>query len=519
MIIIKNRKKFDAITIFETVTTFIQYLKEIKYKINYESSEIQNQINIVYNQIIYNNDTVPYIRLNRRLYNMFKFKYRNIKQLNFWCERGWNVDQANQFVNDSNNKTYNYLIEYRKTCSKDDSIFFDGKNYLFKYNSVKFYDNHHLTCNECQSPLMLQKFNINGNKQNIGYYIIKCSNPNCPIHNLSYRDKYRAYLPKDVYIEKITKLNESMQNSSRLCVQNWLNKGYSENEAKEKISELQSLYSKQVKHRTPVNKQFLIDKNYSDEDINVFFRSRSRLCDEYWLNKGYSEDDAKEKISEIQAHNSQLYINKRKIEPWSYSAITSNQLGYWINQGCSEDDAKEKLRQRQTTFTLEKCITKYGDVDGQKIYTNRQIKWSNSLNKSDKLRIGYSKISQDLFYILLDSYSVKDREYIYFATKNKEFRLNKINGGVWLYDFADIQTKKIIEYNGDYYHANPNIYKCNDIPHPFRQTVTAKQIWDRDNDKRNTAIEHGFQVLIVWDSEYRKYSESTIKKCIDFLIN
>ena len=39
----------------------------------------------------------------------------------------------------------------------------------------------------------------------------------------------------------------------------------------------------------------------------------------------------------------------------------------------------------------------------------------------------------------------------------------------------------------------------------------------KDVVKLNVAREKGFDILIVWDSEYRKDKKETIKKCLNFL--
>ena len=62
-----------------------------------------------------------------------------------------------------------------------------------------------------------------------------------------------------------------------------------------------------------------------------------------------------------------------------------------------------------------------------------------------------------------------------------------------------------------------------DTPHPFRKNITSKDIWKKDNDKLDIAQKNGFDVLIIWDSEYRRKSkldkEKIIQKCIDFINN
>lgn len=197
--------------------------------------------------------------------------------------------------------------------------------------------------------------------------------------------------------------------------------------------------------------------------------------------------------------------------------ISTTNINYYLNQGMSLEESKIKLSDRQRTFTLEKCIERYGEEQGLIIFTNRQEKWQKSLNQNGNLKQGYSEISQVLFFELLKFYNENEKNDVFFATKNNEFRLDKKNGGVWIYDFTDIKRKKIIEYNGDQYHANPKMFEADETPHPFRKTITSEEIWEKDSKKLNTAKEHGFGVLIVWDSEYKSNKELTIKKCVDFL--
>lgn len=81
-----------------------------------------------------------------------------------------------------------------------------------------------------------------------------------------------------------------------------------------------------------------------------------------------------------------------------------------------------------------------------------------------------------------------------------------------------IKTSKGIEFHGDMFHGNPNKYKTNDYPHPFRKTITAQEMWNKDKRKLDVATEKGFEVLIIWDSEYRwGNKQEIINKCLEFL--
>lgn len=190
---------------------------------------------------------------------------------------------------------------------------------------------------------------------------------------------------------------------------------------------------------------------------------------------------------------------------------------YWINKGYSEEEAKVKLKERQKTFTLDSCIKKYGEKDGQDIYDNRQQRWQKSLTENGNLKCGFSKISQDLFYDIIKYYKYEDLKKVYFATKNQEYFICKGKGEFYQYDFVDLPNKKIIEYNGDEYHANPEMFEADEYPHPFRKTITAQEIWNKDERKLQVAEEEGFEILTIWDLEYRRHKEETLERCKNFL--
>lgn len=195
--------------------------------------------------------------------------------------------------------------------------------------------------------------------------------------------------------------------------------------------------------------------------------------------------------------------------------LTTN-IEYYLNQGMTQEEAEQALTERQTTFSKETCIEKYGEEEGVKIWLERQDKWQDSLNKNGNLKMGYSNTSQELFGIL-KGYIGENCSY---ATHKGEFKLRKSNNnGIWLYDFRF--NDKLIEYQGDMYHANPKKYESNDTPHPFRKNITSEEIWKKDALKKDDAIANGYDVLYIWDSEFRKVGKElesqTIKRCLNFL--
>lgn len=101
-------------------------------------------------------------------------------------------------------------------------------------------------------------------------------------------------------------------------------------------------------------------------------------ANEIIYNKGAAFRD-----SERQKANSLKFKNKKIKNPELYDGYLQTQLQYWINAGYNIDESRIILKERQTTFSLEKCVAKYGLIDGTVKWQNRQDKWQDTLlNKS-----------------------------------------------------------------------------------------------------------------------------------------
>lgn len=177
-----------------------------------------------------------------------------------------------------------------------------------------------------------------------------------------------------------------------------------------------------------------------------------------------------------------------------------NNIEYWVKQ-C--DGAIEKAKIAYTNYQkrdLVFFIKKYGEEEGQKRHLQKIEKWSTSFKKCN-----FSKISQELFDGIMRH--LDDKSDIYYATfdradkieyKNKEYLL-KIENTVLRPDFIDVSKKKIIEFDGDYWHSET---KANPIREQHRDKII----------KNN-----GYQILHIAEHEYRKNKTEVIDKCLTFL--
>lgn len=69
------------------------------------------------------------------------------------------------------------------------------------------------------------------------------------------------------------------------------------------------------------------------------------------------------------------------------------------------------------------------------------------------------------------------------------------------YDFRLSSTQIIFEINGDYWHANPYIYKESDLITYPNGTVEASAVWKRDLEKKVVAEEYHYLVVYFWELE------------------
>lgn len=494
MIITTKKEKILFNVFFKTVNDLKNFIKEKNKFINVNA--LDSEFTIIYDNLSNSDESHRLFGLEWFIISKFKFKFKRPNTLNFWIERGYTIEEYNNFLENK---------KYKSLCTEINN---DNENY-FKYKNIKFKMKGEPKCNLCKSLINFRLITNN-------YKIFGCTNNKCH-SNFNKEIKmigYLAFLPFDVLKQK----NKHIDITNKSKLEYWIMNGYSYNESLIKRNEIKKILNL-PENKNNIKNILKITKNLTEEEINLKLKINSHLTKEYWLNKGFSEKDAREKINKFQTNSAKAFAKKRKETPNLYSASTNTSIGYWLNRGFSDDEAKKQISERQTTFTLDKCIKKYGEEDGTKIYNDRQINWIATLRKNGNLTLGFSRISQELFNRILELYNESDKKHIHYATHNKEYSIGVSKNSYYLYDFTDLKNKKIIEYHGDKFHGNPKKYSENDTPNPLNKKIKAKDMWIKDKLKENKAIEKGFDVLVIWDSDYLNNKELIIKKIINFLFN
>jgi len=183
--------------------------------------------------------------------------------------------------------------------------------------------------------------------------------------------------------------------------------------------------------------------------------------------------------------------------------LTSTQLEWWIAKFDGDiEKAIKEYKERQTTFSLDICIQKYGKEKGKKRFAERQYKWQKKYKKTN-----FSKISQELYWSLYEELKLS-RYTFYFAQynkgekdesgKNHEYSL-KLEATSIKPDFFIPELNKIIEFDGVYWHRkNP-------------ENISRERKRDEQIKKAN------YKVLHINERLYKENPEKEIQKCLAFL--
>lgn len=210
-------------------------------------------------------------------------------------------------------------------------------------------------------------------------------------------------------------------------------------------------------------------------------------------------------------------------------AFVNTTLDYYRSRGLTTEEAFLALKERQATFTLEKCIHKYGPEEGIRRFKERNEKWQKTLNsKTDEEKkqimlsktknlCRYSRESVIFFESLLNDTSLKFlKNYDVNYGKNEMVLWNHVDKRPYFYDLSIPALKIIIEYNGSTFHPDINRlnekellnWKC-----PLTK-LTGPEKYKKDKEKNDFAISLGYDLLVVWDhEEFWKKS----KKCKELI--
>lgn len=238
-------------------------------------------------------------------------------------------------------------------------------------------------------------------------------------------------------------------------------------------------------------------RNETFENNPKLLKNRSRLAHEANTKvgqdglTGYERTKKRREETLLEKHGRKDFAN------WDKSAETWNQKSY--------EEIKEHGDKIRSSWEAKPDDVKRDEIDRReaaKLSKYGLPGWKIAFNASRGRR---SKLSDNF----CDAVQSKVNEQLVYGTKE----LNLQNH---FYDLTSTSTKKIIEFNGDYWHANPLKYAHNENI-SLKGNRTAKEIWESDARKIALAESHGYKVKVIWESDYKKNPTKIIEECVTWL--
>lgn len=179
-------------------------------------------------------------------------------------------------------------------------------------------------------------------------------------------------------------------------------------------------------------------------------------------------------------------------------------------------------------MTLENLVKKYGEDEGIRIWEQYKDKQRESCSKNyflktygeeeglrkwnnwQERKTKFCRISNiaNEFFSMLEKY-FKGNEIYSYIINSKEFRVDCFN-----LDYYDKTLNIAVEFNGDFWHANPN---KNINPEKFENKcgLTIEEKWEKDKI-RNEFIESylNTKIFVVWENDFRKNKEECVNKIV-----
>lgn len=276
---------------------------------------------------------------------------------------------------------------------------------------------------------------------------------------------------------------------------------------------------------------------------------KTKICTTYsvdfWTIRGYTEEIARQKVSDLQRKNSLRTLEK--YSPEERKKFSTSCIEYYLDRGLGLEEAQQVRSDRQRTFSLKKCIQQHGEIVGREIWEERQNKWQTTMNSKPEEEIdrinslkgatldnfirlygeegedkyekwvieykkrlkrngmpGFSQESLDWFMSfipkdIMEEASVGENERYIFDGKK-----------VFYYDFT--YRDVIVEYHGSLYHFNPRFSPNREWSSPFG--LTKEQSLKKDAHKKQLAESNGFKFFEFYSNDSEEFEQDIKSKIL-----
>jgi hypothetical protein len=152
-------------------------------------------------------------------------------------------------------------------------------------------------------------------------------------------------------------------------------------------------------------------KNFKPWYRNIINYPETIYDTRFLTSMGWDIKDVKTFISGKQKQNSQILSIDKKNNPEKYYEKNIKRKEYWMKKGYSEEESKKIISESQKTFSKEICIKKHGEERGIEIFKERQLRWVKSMVSNvniDEIRKKQNSYINKSFNEMIDRSSFLD---------------------------------------------------------------------------------------------------------------
>lgn len=270
--------------------------------------------------------------------------------------------------------------------------------------------------------------------------------------------------------------------------------------------------------------------NYTEDEYKKICSQTVGVTEKSMIRK-WDEDEGKKRWEEYCKRQSETNTFEYKQEKYGWTkeqfdkfnksrAVT---LELCIERHGEKEGKKiweEYCERQRYTNSLEYMIEEYGEEEGTRKYNNFATIRSQTGIMALNVGLGFSKISQIMFNTLIEKLNeLNINSDVYYETLNYEYRVQYTKPiKHFKLDFYDKTKNLVIEFLGDYWHANPNKYKLDDIINRHGTYVNVNSIWEADESRKNIIKEalNNPIYIEIWESDWNENPGKIIEKILKY---
>jgi len=217
-----------------------------------------------------------------------------------------------------------------------------------------------------------------------------------------------------------------------------------------------------------------------------------------------------------------IYGNSSEMKWGTYTSKQreTNSLHYkQEHHGFSESDFKNYNKSRGVT--LENLVKKHGVELGTEKFEQYRLRQQFTTSEEYFIQkygqeLGIRKFNAFMLARVSSTKSKPEKELFDFVKTldSRAVHQMKVQGVKGCFDIA-IQNK-LIEFYGDFWHGNPLKYSA-DEEHKIKK-CKIHEVWNYDKNKITSAQKLGYNVLVIWENEWKRERSISEQKVIDFIM-